>query len=243
MMGINVFGIIIIQLVFLLLLIGAVVFIIKKGIGKTNKSKTTYWILGGYLCLLLLSVGVYFVTPALHGQVKTEEIENTSMPNFDRFIYEGEPVDISNDYKVKQWDFDYNDEEIYLRYSGDDQNSLPVRLDKKENDSKIEAVYYQTPSYYNGINISSYTDPVSVNKNGDELFIELPETAYLEFTSYKKEFPFKQLTDERFLENDDLLFEDADEIFGNQFLYLRIPKNIKVNADSGIDIYEDGIIE
>lgn len=237
MMG---FGIIwvIIQLIFLLLLIGAVVFVIKKGIRKANKSKTTYWIMTSYLCLLVLSVGLYVVTPELQGQKKTEKVD---IPDFDNMIYEGAPIDIDSKYKVKQWEFNYNDEQISLRYTGDDQNNVPVRLDRRENQDKIEAVYYQTPTYYNGMNITSYMDPVSVNKSGDELSIELPETAYLEFTSYKKEFPFKQLTADGFWDNDDFFGEV--EISGSQFLYLRIPENMKVNADSNLEVYEEGRME
>lgn len=217
----------------------AVVLIVIKGSRKYNRTKQIYWVLGVYLILLFLSLGLYLFIPVSQ---PGEMVEVEDVPSLYDIAYDGASIDTASNYKVKHWELKSANDQITIRYRGDDENAIPVRVDRKENDGKIEATYYQTPTYVAGIDVTPHINPVRVNMESDMLFVDLPESVSLEFTSFKKEFPMKQLTDEGFWENDDWE-EDAGETLGEQLLYLRIPENMKVNADEDLDISYEGVGE
>lgn len=222
-----------------LIIIIGVALTIKMGNAKYNRSKRIYWILGGYVLLLLLSVGVYLFIPVQEEEVKPD---TEGVPSLYDIAYEGAPVDIASKYKVKQWEFDYENDQLSLSNRGDDQNTIPVRVDRKENDGKIEATYYQTPTFRFGMDMTKYIHPVGVSMEADNLFVDLPDSTRLEFNGYKKEFPMKQFTEEGFWESDNWM-EYGDRIYGEQFLYLRVPKNIKINANGDMNFTLEGVEE
>ncbi len=238
MTSINIFGALF-QIAFLGVIITTIVFLMKKGLGKANKSKRTYWVMGVYVFVLFLSIGLYLLIPVPKGD---NNAEPGAAPSLYDIAYNESPVNIDSDYLKKRWEFDYADNEITIHYRGEDENGIPIRVDKKDKDSKIEATYYQTPTYFYGINLTSHMHPVQVNLTSNDLYIDLPDTVHLAFTSFKKEFPFKQLTNEGFWENDSWM-EDAHETYGEHFLYLQVPENIHVKADDDVDISYEGVLE
>lgn len=221
------------------IVIVAVILIVIKGSREYNRTKQIYWVLGIYILLLFLSLGLYLLIPVSQ---QVEKVEMEDVPSLYDIAYDEASIDIASNYKVKHWEFKSTNDQITLRYRGNEENTIPIRIDRNENDGKIEATYYQTPTYVAGIDTTPYINPVRVNMESNVLFIDLPDSVSLEFTSFKKEFPMKQLSDEGFWENDDWM-EDAGETHGEQLLYLRIPENIKVNADEDLDINYEGVGE
>jgi len=211
-------------LIWLIIIIGVILAI--TWLNRWNVARKGYWLLGGYVTILLISVVVYYFIPAEANEVKSNSGNKFTLSGV---LYEGRTIDSVVKYLKKEWEFDYHETSIYLDYEGDLQDVLSIAVARTD-EEKIKAAFYQTPFIVSGKDISEQINPMDVRLNKHELIIEASMTE-LEYTTFSKGFPVGQFTEKR-----DEWSSWVDLESGEQLLYLQIPRQVEITAGPNVHV-------
>jgi hypothetical protein len=226
-------------LITLVIAIGIIASVIKISKGTVNrKGKYVYsnrvrLIFGGYLAILLICLGLDTVLPVNEVSeweiVNQKELEKESLDLYEAAI-EGRIDTVDRSFISKEWNLDYPNSLLNVVIANDEFINSQIVVERKEtNDSKIEAVFYRTRSSMNEMDITEMVKPLQLEMAGDTLKLLNPEKAKIEFYQFENVFSTNQFT------GGDSLFEHHTNFFeGQSILYLRIPKDLELTAQSNL---------
>lgn len=227
---------------FPIVLVLIVIGLLSVLVGKITTTRKRYlygkgiiWVFGGYIVILLFSVGLFFLIPEKNAN-SGEDISIKTVNKESRQLYEaaidGRMDAIDGAYIKEQWTFDYTENQLVLETPGNDVNGPSIFIErKKESDDTVDAIYYQIPSSIEGRKIAKPLTP-TVDLTKSALTIEKPEPVELEFTIFKEEFPITQFTEAEGM-------FDSSIGLGMTLLYIRIPKDLDLKTDSYAVEYVD----
>src|SRR5690625_2930323 len=214
--------IVVIMLICLAVLFSYILSQVSGRRSRAGKGLSSYMRIGIYVVVLLFAMGLSLIIPP---KVETKEVETNgvyNIPSLHQMAYEGQLDDSVHDYLVykKEFDFPFEKKQLNIQsiISSFHYFTIFVLIEEKdEEDDVIEARLYQTPSYFNGINITEDIKPYETELHANTLTITAHENS-LSYAYFKTEFPMSQ-----FQKNRVPMFEE--EIYsGEQLVYLRIPK-------------------
>lgn len=183
--------------------------------------QTIYLKLGLYFLVLLISMILVLMIPI---ERENKHFHSENIPSLHAMVYEGKLHDSVKKFLIYQTEFPYREEHINIRstISGSHYFTIDVLVEEKsEEDPTIEVFLYQTPSVFAGVDITEDIEPYKIDLHANTLAITAKDNR-LSYAFFKTEFPFSQ-----FEKNRQPMFEE-DLHAGEQLVYLRIPKNVKV---------------
>ncbi|MBW8350672.1 hypothetical protein K0H71_14625 [Bacillus sp. IITD106] len=209
-------------LLILLLILALLIWIVfsSRLRNKFKNKLITKIFLFTYAILLVLSVFVYEVFPH---DVKELPIANVGkLDRLDADIYDGKIEDIDPAFIRENMKFDYSGKE--LRIHQVDGYSEVVAERKSVNDGVVE-IKYIAGTVVDGLDLTDEVTPVKMTLDHNTLnLVFLPGQKDINFTMYKKEFVINQFTGKKAF--------DMGSISDSRYLYLKIPKDLKlVNTD------------
>ncbi|CAH2715801.1 hypothetical protein BACCIP111895_02985 [Neobacillus rhizosphaerae] len=229
-------------LIIVIIVIGILVFstrtrnkmVHKKG--KFSYSQRVYWLLSGYVVILLICLILNAVQPVkiMDGlkKVNTADLERESLNLYDAAV-EGSINQEGSKFLRKKWNFNYQGQQLNLAVIQDENIDAMVVVEKKNNnDGKIEAEFYQTRSSYNGMDITELANLPGMELAGDQLTLLNPKRSEIKFSQFGNTFNIKQFTGEP-----SLFSEHHSEFSGGQrIIYLRIPKDLELNYPENLNL-------
>lgn len=198
---------------------------------RTRTNKAIYMKLGLYALALLVSMGLVLAIP-YENDVGENTVDTNNIPNLHTLANDKWDNDLVKSYIADQKRFQYEDDilDIHQVMLGSSWFSIYVLVEEKdEADSTIEATVYQTPSIFDGVDITHDIDPLQMELQASRLTITAEDNE-LTYAYFKSEFPFS-----RFEKNRQPMFEE-EMIKSKQVVYLRIPKNLQIRADEDINL-------
>jgi len=198
----------------------------KRG-AATVKSAIGAKVLYGYVGILLIAMVIclVFVDPP----IAKGKIDVQAMPN----IYDLQMQGKLNTAETEK----YIRVEKTFAYAGDHlkfpEGSAEIEafVSKKGKKGKVELIYYETPTVVaEKYDITNQLPVPKMALKNNDMFIQMEDTS-IELAGYKGAFPFRQFEKKKVnsLLDDDMFHN------GSQFLYIIVPKNVKVE---GIDDIE-----
>lgn len=205
----------------------------KKSIITKNKIKFIFLL---YCCLLLISTAAVYALPA-EDFFNPGEIENQEQFTKAGMIYDliarGRIQDIPGVNKniSSSYDLEGNRLKLELSQKGNYVIShLDVWIERKDtNDGKIEASNYVSPFLIDNI---AFTDRVIAPDISfhDNILTITPHRTLIEFFRFEADFTANQ-----FLQEQNTPYTNKTA-FGIQAVYLKIPSNVEVVADKGLNV-------
>ncbi|WP_281974942.1 hypothetical protein [Halobacillus litoralis] len=190
-----------------------------------SRGKTGWWMMIGYVVLLLVSTSIFLLLPV--DRIDSQEegsVPDTQSEQLYTHLQEGKTEQIDEGLIVEQWTLDYESDELFLSTPSNDVNGVNIFVEHTESvENAVEATYYQTPMSINGIAIKRRYKP-RVDLSEGKLNVYPSETVQIEYKLYEKEFPYKQFSDEK---------NSGDVVSGWSMaaLYIKVPENIEIEAD------------
>ncbi|MFF2446972.1 hypothetical protein ACFVSW_07695 [Neobacillus sp. NPDC058068] len=203
--------------------------------GRFSYSKRVYWIFSSYVVILLAGMVFASVHPSIiiDGWKKAsgEDFDREGLELYDAAV-EGKIDQVDSKFLRKKWDFNLQDKKLNLVVQNDEYLNTSIIVERKNtNDGKLDAVFYQTGSSVNGMDISELANPPGLKLAGDQLIIMKPKEGKFEYSEFANVFSISQFTGEA------SLFEHHSDFTGGQsILYLRIPKDLELHDQSNQDI-------
>lgn len=232
----------ILPILIMLFIIAGSVLVYRKIVVSGKKfitSSKVYYILGGYVALLLVSVVVFLVSPYPETSLLSEELDTGKTPilygiQYD-IIEDKIPIENFSAYKDKEWEFELTGKELMIQSNPNDTVELEIIIEKKkEADGRVEVASYNTPTMVENLDLSQFissTDVVFQNRNTLEIIDPYDEINVVKFS---KEFIFNQFSKDN--DNDEDRFSDYRTDLGERLLYIRIPKDVTVDAYDYLNI-------
>lgn len=221
---------VLIMLFFIITIIAKVMKITVNRKGKYSYSKRTYWVMGGYIGSLLIFtiLGTFLPTNDMKVAYTSDlEKEYTNLYNL---IMQGKTDKIDRKFVDKKLTFQYDDHE--LEVVANDGYNLQIIVEKKENDDdKIEAVLYKTRSNINNMDISSLANSSDIELVGNKLVEIKPKKVKIEISQFKNPFTVRQFTSEKLFDSNGTILHQ-----GQSILYLRIPRDLKLDIKTNSDV-------
>lgn len=214
---------------FVLLRRRAFVFFSKVFYGKRIR-----WTISGYVIILLIATGAFYITPKPEsfgeedaGLDNSEDVDESIHQIYDD-AHNGTMSDEYDLYIKQKEEIELADHTLALgSVSGE---SIPVFVDEKdENDGMVGATLYSTPTLVNGVDITDEIPDVRIETSSNEVTLIPPEETEVSFTSFEREFSLTQFTGER-----NRLGVNIER--GGSLLYLRVPKNSELEYPEHMDI-------
>ncbi|MBX0359339.1 hypothetical protein [Halobacillus sp. Nhm2S1] len=193
------------------------------------RGKTGLWMLIGYSVLLVGSTIVFLVLPIgsteLRGQENDRDAEQKSQ-QFYEAVHEGK-VDDMEEWRIHEWSFPFNDEQIVLQVLENDVNGVNIFVEHTDELTEtVEAFYYQTPLTVNGYEVEEKYMPAVV-LGATTLSIYPGETLNLKYKMFGTEFPFRLFGEE----NGYAWGRTTVSHWNGSALYIRVPEGLDVVAD------------
>ena len=203
---------------------------------KTNRVKDwTKWMFGGYVTILVLSVVLYAFMMNSNVQSTTivsEAEASEEEQKFHEAIYQGRTDEVDPKEVEKTFEIAYHNNQLHIASDSNDDVDAAVIVEKKRvDDHKIEGIIYKPKLFINELDVSKEIKPLEIKWSDDTLTIISPEVTELRFAMLKREFPFTQFTGEQWFDTHTTSFERPS------ILYLRVPKELKINGQSTITIH------
>lgn len=207
--------------------------------------RKAYMLLGGYIVILLIAVVLFFLDPFPAKSTFDKEVDMDKMMRsyaiLNDVVYDGKSIDIFDDYIENKWEFEFKENQFSIQQENDSYMYIIID-EKEEDDGIIEVTTYRTPTIVEGIDITDQLDPVGVTFSSNTLQI-MPAYNRFKFVTFEQEFTSKQFSPhESELSEGDFWGMDGAEGYdmeqsyydrtvhsGEDLLYIRIPKGIKVN--------------
>ncbi|WP_404450964.1 hypothetical protein LG329_11520 [Virgibacillus necropolis] len=231
----------ILPIIILAIIFGFVVFITNRNAKKKRmfiSGRKIQWIFGAYFAVLLISVGLFFMIPTEANSTTNMEVNETNSLSIYVDFSNGNVSRINSNFIDKQWSFEYEGDKLSMKvFDNNISTKTAIFVGGKSNESNtIDATYYQTPTYVGGIDVTNQIKPPGVNLTSETLTIDSPERTEFHFNMFKQEFPVNQFIGE---EHD--VESSRSIIRGEQILYIRIPKDIKLLKDNyaGIEYIDE----
>ncbi|MDR7001234.1 hypothetical protein [Neobacillus niacini] len=231
-----------VPIVFIILIALAIAFLVVKMMkgsgkrkGKYHFRKRVYWILGGYITVLLVCF-VFDVAHPVNGMMEDRKIvkeKDLNRENSELYVaaLEGKIAETGNQFIVKKWDFDYHGKKLNITSeNGEFFNERVVVERKKGNDGKIEAVYYQTRSSVDHREISEKKRPIRIQLSEATLMLGEQERVELKFSQFENAFTVNQFSGSGWFNHESNFYE------GQGIVYLQIPKDLDLEAQSEFDL-------
>lgn len=222
-------------IVLMLGILGLLIFIARR---RTTTTRPVFfygnrikWLVLGYVCLLLLSVGIYFLIPSSN-TIYSEKWSHEPVPDLYLYASGAQPLTDISSYLKQTKEFEYQLDELNIETFGYSDEIL-IRVEKNEQlEGVVEASYYETPTIVQGIDVSEKNPPLKFGLSGESLEVHLQEHVDIHVTAYKNEFPFIQFI------NQHLYYENPAKIlFPQKMLHLRVPENVKVNGADFLNLF------
>jgi hypothetical protein len=195
--------------------------------GKYVYSHRVRWIFCGYLAILLICAGMDTVLPvkgrADMKMVHTEDLEKESLALYND-AKAGRIDKVDPSLIAKKWSFDFHERELNLAVANDEFLDIQIFVERKKmNDDKIEAVFYQTRSSMNDMDITKLINPPLIKLGGNGIMLINPNKSKIDFSRFQNIFTVTQFT------GGSSFFEHHSDFFeGQRILYLRIPKDLEL---------------
>ena len=229
------FNIILIYLI--VISIVALIFLFAKRTTSIRRrltyTKRTYWMLGGYLMILLIATVAYLSIPKEEQAYSEQAIPDD--PFFlANLVQEGKLLDEAEMYIQKQWKLPYDHHELQIvRPNNDDMDfDALISVERKtEDDGIVEITHYKIPIIVEGMDITGFMDPVEVELSSTELEVIGLEHVEVELNTYRSDFPARQFTEESW-------WLDMEHASGRHVLSLRIPSSLQItHVDENIEVH------
>lgn len=222
--------------VLMFLILGLLIFVARR---RTTTTKPVFFygnrirlMLFGYVLVLLLSVGIYFLIPSSDG-IYSEQVDE-HIP--DLYLYASGELPISDirTYLKEKKEFAFESDVLNIEAFGF-SDELLIRVEKSEElDGVVVASYYQTPTIVEGIDVSADIPPTQFNLSGESLEVFMQDHIDINVTAYKSEFPFIQ-----FLNENGVNDYPGNVIFPQKILHLSVPMGVKVDGAEFLNLFFD----
>lgn len=190
-------------------------------------------ILLGYIALLFVSFGLYYLIPKAnsHGQ----HIDLDHIPVLYDYVYGDKELSDLDEYINNKWEFEYPDEQLHIDVQGSIYSDVLIRIERKaENDGMIEVYDYRTPTIVDeSIDVTKELSERKVNLANKTLSIHLPDYTEIQLTMYKTEFPIAQFSKKDWR----MKTGGGSVMISQQLLNIRIPKDLQVSGEDYLDIH------
>jgi AAA15 family ATPase/GTPase len=212
-------------LILIIVVTSLVMFVIKKG-KRLVTVKFTHWLLGGYLCLLVICVVVApFMSMEFPEKASAKE---KSRVHFYGDLHKGDLEDIDADFLVVSETYPF--EEPTLKISTIHNMGGLIYVERTADLSgKFEAFVYNTGVNVHGYYFKDKAEPIQLEMIDDTLRVVHSTHTTVKMTVVEKDFTTQQFSSEK--QNNNL--EGPDEA-----VYLRIPKDMKITGADVIYVGE-----
>ncbi|RKQ33279.1 hypothetical protein [Oceanobacillus halophilus] len=222
----------VLPIILLLVFIG-VLFLFSKFIERiNNRGKNVKRMLLSYVMILVLATAVYFLLPLDKSIVSDESIDPDTAPSLFHHLNLETLDEVDSSLIRKSWEFDINSDKLQVHFTENDWGSnVPIYLDQVEDlDEKVEAIFYQSPTFVEGVNVADFTALPDIDFSSNTLRIREPAYEDLEFITFKTEFPVRQFTGEKLIEE--------GFFHGDELIYIRVPEGIDLDIDEEINFVD-----
>lgn len=226
----------ILPLIIFILLIGVLIMVYRMTTVSGRRlftNSTVYFMLGGYVVLLLISVIMFKINPYPETTLPGKEVDPEKMPiNYGipyDVIEEGIPIENFAAYKEEEWEFELTGNELKIQSSEHDSLEASILIEEKEEaDSLVEVMVYSTPTLIDHLDISDALKPTRILfQEGNRLEINQPHDE-VNTAVFSKEFVFNQFSKD---ESSEFEMASGPTIqLRDIFLYIRIPHGVKIDA-------------
>lgn len=226
----------------ILLIILGILIMVYRMIMLSNRrfvtSNRVYTVLGGYFIVLLVSLGIFSVSPYPESSVLSEKTDDEKTQTYGMYYdvtEEGVLIDHFKDYQANEWEFEFSGEKLDIRFNDNESYDLPIIIERKGLvDDTVEVVLYSTPSSVEGIDLSSMIRSFEINLiEGDVNVLEVIEPHdIIDVVTFEKEFIFNQFSDDG---TEDMFSSPYVEI-GENMLYILIPSGVEIQTNDYVEI-------
>jgi uncharacterized protein (UPF0333 family) len=227
----------------LLIIIIAVIFSTINAIKKASifRKINVKLVLGLYGLLLLAAAGIFYLLP-------TEKSSNEIVSNHEELIQAqraseqlthaasgGKQIDHENIEGVqvkKSWDIPYEGNKLEIIGEGEQYYTGFTLVKRKDsNDQKVEVTQYSTRTIMQKIDFTNEMKPYTLNIAGDTLSISDPNQVDIKVGKFNHEFTITQFAENRNSKDPFDPFEDEYDVFGENVIYIQVPKDVEVRGD------------
>lgn len=223
----------IILLLLVLVVFGVLLNLVNRGL--FNRGKRIYWLMGSYVAVLLIAVGLHlFVVEKATS--KAGELNKDEIPNLEEVAYGNRSLDTITPYLVDELTFDNVNDEITLYSFEPDYSYVPVLIERTADDENvIEVDIYQVPTIIEGTDVTEQMFPFGAELIEKELFLRVDGYMEVNLNVYKNDFPMRQFIGETIFADNDFSYSTPSRL-----VHVRVPEHIKLNVDDDvIDYYMD----
>ncbi len=140
------------------------------------------------------------------------------------YVKQGRIEELKGIYKSKVYEFNIGEERLEINDSGFGGYNIWVEREDTD-DGKIEVFSYRTKSFTYGVDVTEKILLPDIEFRGNVLTIK-PLAVRFEYTAFTNDFTVSQ-----FIPEDDGISERMT-FFDIQYIYLKIPKGLKINENN-----------
>lgn len=197
--------------------------------------KGVVWGLSVYVIISLIAMVVFFLLPIENDTAKDESGKPVDSPILYNAVQSGTVDEIDEEYVREIWNYTLEEGALDIEAPGNDVNPINIFVEQTDDlTNEVKTVFYQTPTFMNGVNVTSYIPTPETALVADVLTVRKPEPRDVHFSVFKSEFPIRQFSGES-------LFGPRSHNLSNELMYIRIPENIDLTIDRhmGIEIVDE----
>jgi amino acid transporter len=224
-----------VPLLLILLLIAVVGILMFKATRRRRFSpKKMRWMIIGYTFILLLAAIIsYSMLPENGEVVKTvpaeemKQIESEQIKVIDA-AHSGKLVNVDGTYtNKKSWSFPYTHPNLNITYLDEEATNMLVFVEEIDTkDNVIEAVHYTGNIFLDGMDMTEKKSSPKLELRGNILSLTAPSIVSLSVSKFSSGFPFRQFSNDK----NGLFSERPSMGAGQDFILLRVPKDVKVDG-------------
>ncbi|SEN23183.1 hypothetical protein SAMN05192533_110111 [Mesobacillus persicus] len=208
----------------LIVLLGGLIFYMIKAGNSFVTIKITHWLLVVYTSVLVLStIAVAVLTEETISQAKGgQEVHDEGLSSLYTNLSKGQ-IDKADEYLIKEIKFDnYQNQTLTITASPDYGSQVFVEK-KQGEDSTVELFLYGNELTVDGYDFSNIIKLPDIELAGHTLSI-VPIRQNIDLSIATNSYPIRQFTGE-FIQNH--YFSS-----GESFIYLRVPRDLELNAEN-----------
>ena len=233
----------------LLLILALAILLIAKGSKFSWRQNTQFWLVGGYVLLLLVVPGLIKLLPVenqSHVQIRAlseGEVDEEMLARGELYqqAIRGRPEQARGVLTLARWEFPQPQGNIttivekHLNRNGDQETGVPIIVERKDQaDGLLEVVNYSTRTIINGYDFTDIISSQEVTWDDDVMMIAGPAPRRVDLAVFNREFAAAQI-----LGKDPAALEHGGRDFhrmvsGEQLLYLRLPAHIELQSDTPV---------
>lgn len=219
----------------LLILVLVILFVVKSGCFSLQ-NKIQFWLIAGYILLLLASPVVIQMLPkenfADERIKKVSEKDLYVQADLYTIAQGASPEQIKGVFVLEQWEFPYNGSMLNVVVRPLYEYDAVIVVERKDSaDGKIEAVNYASKPIVELLDLSEIMKPHKVALDGNVLKVTAPEFLQIELGVFRNEFVISQILG-------DTELESAPWRHGSQLIYLRVPADVEVQSEASVHFVE-----